>query len=327
MKRMTIEEMLRWAFVTELPKQRGSGGAVSGWSETYVASNGDRASSIWSDTFVPVQNSHGVVIDEAASTPAHPDAVLLGEAVKTLDGEIIELPEDWNPIPDLGMFSDEIAAAIDEGCARLFVGNRDGGQDLPGVHLRVSISRLVQKHALLGGCPDWLFDPPKRKTMRGPNGQNLWWRKVEQRMPTCDGSVSVRVIEVDGFNDKSRRPYPGAYMRTCLDPAPWLAVVSRAEYQLWRMALDRLCEEVSGRLVAHDLIACGRSYVPWEDGGESDHGESRRVLDDLTRMEEVGDVRMHDVEAVRGKPMKSLAFQRHAASAAAALSRAARRSS
>ncbi|HUO55085.1 MAG TPA: hypothetical protein VMU18_10105, partial [Rhodoblastus sp.] len=145
--------------------------------------------------------------------------------------------------------------------------------------LRRTPRRLVVRHALLGGAPEWRIDPPE--VVVDPR----WYVREVIRVGTLTGFMEQE-IEADGFDKVRRVPKPGAYRKTFLEPDPRDGVVSRAEYEVWRAALDVLFEDLRGTLSAFDVQPCGLPMRPWEEG----EAVPARVLPDL-RVIDSGEVR------------------------------------
>jgi len=267
---MDIEAVLRWAYRDELPKAAPArAGLARGMSAAW--------SSV--ESFVELltvidDNSFGVVPDLLSSNGPHADAIAIFERVRALDDLEIELPDDWNPMVDLGDLGDlgreAIARAID---AATIVDEQNRRR------LRRTPRRLVEKHAILGGCPDWEMEAPVAEVVRrGKTGQPAWFVKETIWEEAFGGQRVARVVEVDGFSYTRRRPRPGAYQKTHLVPDPVPGLVERAEYEVWRAALDLLTEELSGQLESIDVRPSPRPHRPWEVGRPG-----QRVLDSLLK--------------------------------------------
>jgi hypothetical protein len=269
MKSMAIEDLLRWAYRTELPKAER--GAVGFHPAGFSASS-------WSDGMAAVDNGFGVVIDWQANGPPHPDALVIGRAVAALDAYAVAVPEDWNPVADLGLSEDETRTALATGLRDVFVTDAQG-ETRP----RRALSVLLRHHAIMGGGPDWEAEVPERRIITGPNGRPRWFRMVDVDYGTVDGQRMIRSIEQDGYDAKRHRPHPDAYRKTLLDPDPALAVAWRAEYELWVMGLAALVDVLEGPrsrggaemaaayldgsvLHEHRAEPSARPIRPWESG-------------------------------------------------------------
>lgn len=262
MKRIEIEALLRWAYRDELPKAAAAGGdrlAVgfrSGWGGVEK----------WGELLTLVQepdirNRFGLVPDYLATTEPHPDAVRVHEAVERLRLCGFEAPAGWNPIADLldaaGDLGTHGTAAVARGLAALTMVDVTGR-----TVLRRSVSRLVMRQAILGGCPAWEGDVPELR-QETAHGKVRWFRRVVLEVEGAFGPA-LEEIELDGFDAKQRMPFPDAYTKSFLDPDPAPVVEARAEYELWRGALDLLAEDLAHGLEAHAVLPSPRSPLPWE---------------------------------------------------------------
>ncbi|MBY6239821.1 hypothetical protein [Methylosinus sp. Sm6] len=264
--RRGIEDMLAWAYLRELPKQRGLDAgapapARSGWLKV------ER----WLDELSlagPDDNRFGVVPDRCGGAP-HEDALRVHEAVCRLDGLDIGVPEDWSPCAELGDLGGHGAALPGLALARLCVTGADGVR-----RLRRSARALVFRHAILGGCPDWVIDPPEVRVV-SEYGKPKWFLREVMWFDGVDGPVAHEV-EVDGC-DKWGHARPGAYQKRYLDPDPLDGVVGRGEYEIWRAALDVLVEDLRGTLIDFEPVESARARRPWIEAEPA----AARVLRDL----------------------------------------------
>ncbi|WP_296585705.1 hypothetical protein [Xanthobacter sp.] len=257
MKRMDIEALLRWAYREELPKAAAAGsrlvvGFKTGWGGM------ERFGELLAVIDEPdIRNRYGLVPDGAATTDPHPDAVRVHDAVMALRRCDLEVPEEWNPLADMGDLGPEGAAAVVRGLAGMTIINDKGARVL-----RRSVARLVIRQAILGGAPDWEGDLPERHVVCA-HGKPQWFRREVVVTEGVFGPVSHE-IEIDGYDHKRQRPYGDAYRKMVLDPDPAPVVQGRAEYELWRFALDMLVEDLRGVLEEHAPTWSQRSWRPWE---------------------------------------------------------------
>ncbi|MFG1246781.1 hypothetical protein [Xanthobacter flavus] len=256
-KTVDIEALLRWAYREELPKAAAAGsrlvvGFKTGWGGV------ERFGELLAVIDEPdIRNRYGLVPDGTASTDPHPDAVRVHDAVMALRRCELEVPEDWNPIADMGDLGPEGAAAVVRGLAGMTIINDKGARVL-----RRSVARIVIRQAILGGAPDWEGETPERHVVCA-HGKPQWFRR---EVVVTDGAFgpASHEIEVDGFNHSRRMPYADAYTKMVLDPDPAPVVQGRAEYELWRGALDLLAEDLAEGLEAHKVLPSDRSARPWE---------------------------------------------------------------
>lgn len=255
--KIDIEQLLRWTYRDELPKtprmklmlaagprdSRGTG-----------AVKADQAGELWA----VIENDFGVVPDPFAAEGPHADARAVHEAVCALDAVTLDLPDDWSPLGDLGDLHGHAAALCARAIARLTRVDADGAR-----RLRVAPRRLVMRHAIMGDAPAWAMEAPEVETVRGANGRPRWF---VERVVSYDGAFGRvdEVVEADGYDRKAKCPMPGAYQKTVLTPDPLDGVIARAEYEVWRAAIDLVAEDLRGRLTRWDVTPSARPARPWE---------------------------------------------------------------
>lgn len=267
-KRIGIEALLAWAFCDELPKA-GAGRQMAGIG----VGNAWRPMTEFGQLLTIVDsfgwNRFGVWADVTKEGSPHPDAIAVHGAVHELDAMEIDLPEGWDPLADMEGIDDERPALIARALGHISLIDASGARRMKG-----AVSALLIKHAVLGGCPVWEAEQPERRFVLGANGKPAWFRIV-----TVETSAGPMESEVDGYDAKAKRPMAGAYRKTFLDPDPTEAALGRAEYQVWRFALDLLVERLAGCLAEHEVEPSGRSLWPWEEAPET----APRVLPNLTQ--------------------------------------------
>jgi len=239
-----IEKLLAWTYREELPKAgaaRSLSGVGIGRAHRAVEKYGRYLSLIDCDG----ENRFGVVSDLMAMEEPHPDAVRVYEAVLALEGVEIDMPEGWNPLSDMAAIGDELPAILGKAMAGL---------------IRTNCALLVRRHAIMGGAPAWEAEMPVRRVVT-QQGVPLWFRRI-----TVETSAGPVETEVNGFDRKGRRPMPGAYRKTYLDPDPTEAAIGRAEYEAWHAALAHLVGVLAGTLDAYELLPTERPARPWEEG-------------------------------------------------------------
>lgn len=253
MKTVTMEDLLSWAFVHELPK----GGGVEGLAN---------ANSAWG-----LISELGVRVDRGSTGSAmggqepnvwieqgepHADALAVGEAVRALGGLTFALPPGWFPLADWadehGLARAAVAALVEGRLAQK--DDRRRGQDLVN---------LVVSHAILRKRPDWQAEEPKVRMVE-TGGTPAWF--VKQTFRTSTGQDYQR--ELDGFNPKTRRPLPGAYRKFVYSDDVTGVVLSRLDWELWTAALARMHAGLADRLTAHRLAPAAWPRVPiWQAVG------------------------------------------------------------
>jgi len=249
MKTVTIKQLLNWAFVQELPKigapERVNGAAApSSWD---VLSD-----VITLGTMVDKSpNMFGVVSSYIYEGDPHPDAIVVGEAVKSLEARNFSIPDGWHPFPEWddehGLIREEVARIVEAECGR--AGRMNGRH----------IVQMVTSAAILGRGPDWTVDFEPKAVAIAVKGNPVWFIMRQQR----DRTGKVVSYEDNGFDQKKRRPRPGAYRKYRLDTPIRSAVTSRLEWQLWVSALESLHADLKGGLTAHDLVPFFPNRHPW----------------------------------------------------------------
>lgn len=255
-KKITPERLIAWAYKDELPKAQTSSsflrpeGFGFGWGSV------GRYGKYLADPQEPdIRNRFGVVPDLTSTSQPHPDAIAVWIAVHELEALQFDLPDDWDPISDLGDLGPEGRAAVVRAIDRLSVRGHNGER-----YLRLSLPQVVQRCAILG-APDWRAEKPERKLVSHTNGKPKWFMRT-----TIETKTGPLEIEVDGFDNKARRPHYGAYQKTFLDPDPADAAEARGEYQLWHWSVEFVGERLAGRLEDHEVAASELTGYPWEEG-------------------------------------------------------------
>jgi hypothetical protein len=262
MRIMTIEKAVAWAFREELPRDhsgaalRRPGSIRPGWGSV---------SSFAQLLAVIDDNRFGVVPDLAGlEVPPHQDAITIGNAVMAL-GDRFTVPDDWEPLQDcaLGPHAGRINREIIE---RMGVAD---GANMADRRLFVPPSRLVVRHAILGGCPEWDGDKPVEVVERLPDGRPRWVLRTRRALPLgsigADGVPTMHTFEEerDGWCARRRVPLAGAVLRTSFRPDPVALGVARAEYEIWHAALTAVADDVAGKLTDMRLDEWGRTARPW----------------------------------------------------------------
>lgn len=245
----TISALLRWAFVEELPKVEsgrvGPSAAPSVWQMMFdvitLGTNIDKS-----------PNGYGVVGNFVNVGDPHPDALLVGDAVRALaDRNGFEIMSGWWPFPEWDDPHGIIRAEVDR-IAQEQVFERGGR--LNGRH----VVTLVTSAAILGRGPDWTADMPKVVMLKN-GGKDAWFVKRYAK----DAFGRNIEYEDNGFNVRRQRPLRGAYRKYRLAEPIRSAVIARLEWQLWQSALEVLHDSLSGGLSQHDLLPFVPNRQPW----------------------------------------------------------------
>ncbi len=252
MKKIGIQELLTWAFCNELPKA----GMVEGAGPSMACGSAGFAEFAELGTIIDRSpNAFGVIPMFSYEGEPHDDAVKVGQAVRALDEHDFEIAANWNPFADWkddhGLIAAETSRII-----------RDLQESRNARLNGRQIVSLVTSCAVLKRGPDWSAVEP-RVVPISHNGKDPAWF-VKRRCKDSLGRPMDR--EVDGFDYQKRRPVKGAYHKYRLDGSIIASVLSRLEYQIWQSALETLCERLSGRLEAHDLLPFRPVRQPWLTG-------------------------------------------------------------
>ena len=254
-----IEKLLQWAYGEELPKEprrARPGDFIAAWGA--IAAFGETLA------VVDEPNIYGVIADPFAETGPHPDALALAAAVADLDDFTLGDFGDWEAAAGLGLDTAEIEMLTARALWQATVADREGR-----TVLKKAPRRLIEYHAIMGGCPDWTGEPAVKDWQRAQNGQPKWFRRVRM-------AESGYEYEADGWCGRTKRPHRDAYRKPEWRPDPVPAIVARAEYQVWRAALDVIAAELAGRLAEHEVFFSARPWAPWEESGRE-----ARILPDL----------------------------------------------
>jgi hypothetical protein len=253
MKTVTIEELLNWAFVHELPKGGGTDGlanANSAWRMLQASSWGKvmAFAELMAMVDVDFGGTGNFWIDQGEP---HDDALAVGNAVAALAHCDVEFPAEWNVLSDWPGHGGMTAAAVSRVVDRYRL--------RPPMRRAAGIVSLVVGTAILGRQPDWQAPEPKlRLVERG--GKPAWF---VMRSVIDPSSGLAHDLEIDGFNRRTQRPARGAYRKWEFSADPSGDILSRLDWQIWVAALRRIEAAVAGRLAAHRLLSWAQSATPW----------------------------------------------------------------
>ncbi|WP_420415109.1 hypothetical protein [Roseibium sp.] len=255
-QKICIEKLLKWAYCEELPKAGFEpGGAVrSGWASI--------------ETFAQLltkidDNEYGVVPSlNVNDGDPHEDALRVHAAVCGLSDRVVDFPDGWNPMPEIGIHEKHCAMALS--AARFGIKNAN----------RQPFD-LIRRHAILGGCPGWEGEVPELKTAKTRKGTDAWFRMRVDHSTDAFGRPVERKFETeDGWCYVRKAPKIGAYRKFFFDPDPVSVLIGRGEYQMWWSHLVKLAENLSGQLEKWDVQPSPRVAIPWETGAP----EPARIL-------------------------------------------------
>ncbi len=276
-RRIGVVKLLAWAWREELPlaKPLRAASGIGGPSPPRSAWLGmamDAIGPTVSDGR-PMLNGWGVAADLSAKREPHPDALLVGQAVMALDALVFDLPPDWAAKPEVraaiavrgdadDLTEAEWQAAAQRAINRLTVTEADGS-----LRPRHKVSDIVIGAATRGRAPQLRKAIVTRQPVLAANGRAAWfvreWREIGTE---ADGSPRFADVETNGVQ-KNGKLKPGAYRRFIDTPDPADFMVERAEYEVWRAAMDVLAEDLAGRLARFEVTGCKLPFLPWIEAG------------------------------------------------------------
>lgn len=249
MKKIGIEDLLTWAFTQELPKI----GARSEASMSAAPSSWNVMSDMIAlGTMIDKgPNCYGVVSGFVYEGEPHQDAIVVGDAVRALaDVEGFEIGAGWKPFPEWqdehGLIAAEVARVVEHELGR------------SGLLNGRYVVNLVTNATILKRGPCWHAEEPRVAMIRN-SGKDAWF--IQRSAKTSLGKLYY--YEDDGFNHRSQRPFKGAYRKWRLVDPLRSAIIGRMEWQLWQSALEMLFENLSGRLLQHELVPFTPNRFPW----------------------------------------------------------------
>lgn len=254
MKTVTIEELLAWAFVHELPKGGGVDGldnANSAWRMLEASSWGKITSFAELGTTIDAGRGDTENFWIEQGEP-HDDAVAVGRAVAGLSRCDVAVPEGWNALADWPDSDGMAEAAVRKAVERYMVRNAP--------RRAAGIVSLVVGTAILGREPDWKAEPSKTRMVER-SGRPAWF--VMKRL--TDNLGQTYDLEVHGYDERKQRPAKGAYRKYEFSTDPTGDILARLDYQIWVAALRRLEAELIDQLTGHRLVFSDRSMTPWLD--------------------------------------------------------------
>lgn len=260
MKTATINDLLTWAFVHELPK----GGGVDGLDNPNSAWRMLQASSwgkvtAWAELMATVDAGWGAadnfMIEQGAP---HDDALAIGEAVAELVGREIVIPDGWSPLPDwpetdtvfAGLARAAVARAVERFSLR------------PALRQSRHLVSLVVGSAVLGREPQWDAPVPAVRMVERA-GRPAWFRS----RTVTDAFGRSTSVEVDGYNPKAGRQHRDAYRKFEFSEDPVGDILGRLDRELWAVALREVGTVVRPRLAGHRLLPDDIEAAPWGSAG------------------------------------------------------------
>ncbi|MFC5036805.1 hypothetical protein ACFPFT_08685 [Tianweitania sediminis] len=256
-----VEAVLAWAYRDELPKApkiaAGPRDILGGWNKT----------SQWEEYLSLVElhgvNEYGCVPDFSAQAWPCADAKLIADAVHTLNDCDLQMPEGWNPAPELDAFGGLGAKAISTAWRRMTLQDGSGH-----ARLRVKPSDLIIRRAVMGYNLDSLrLDHVTCEVERTGRRERYFLQKLMHVVVGQDSKgqdiTRPEMVEVEGWSARQRRPLPGAYTKSYLDPDPVATIMERAEHEIWVAAMGLLHDAVAHQLQDIIMLPSTVPAEPW----------------------------------------------------------------
>lgn len=268
MKRISIECLVRWAWIEELSKVEPDrdfrdfrAPAALGFGNSWAANTGE----VHQGAGGPPLNRFGAVFAADLAGEPDPDALAVAAAVAALDDLVVEEPAeiDWfGAWGDLGRLGDDAMSRAWGLVVREAKPDAAGGAMI----LQGRASSTVVRTAIVGHWPDWRGVAPAVVPDLHPGGQPKWRRMVERAVGWDGAGEACRfeTIEVDGYNRVSQRPYPDAWRAERLEPDPARTLAARIRWAMihaWFSSLAARLDGIGGRVV----LPPDRPAAPWTD--------------------------------------------------------------
>lgn len=263
MKNISVEALLTWAFTQELGKVGAAADVGTGFS---LAWSGMAEVAALGTIVDRSPNVYGAIPSFVYEGEPHPDAIVVGQAVRDLDKHGFDIATGWNPVrgwsDEQGLIAAEVERIADE--------QRRRTDRLSGRH----IVSLVVSSAVLKRGPCWQAEAPEAAMLTN-NGKPAWFVKRKAK----DSLGRSYEFEDNGFDQRRQRPVNGAYRKWRLNRSIRGDVLSRLDWQLWQSALGVLHASLSVpcRLSAHELLPFRPVRQPWI--GMKSAAESQQVID------------------------------------------------
>jgi hypothetical protein len=145
-----------------------------------------------------------------------------------------------------------------------------------------NVVNIVRVHGALKRRPVLGVESPNPQPVMGVNGKTAIVRMTTVRFKTVERDESGRQVEArreaeaPAARIRSDLYEAGAFCKLKWDPDPKIMVNERAEYLIWRLALDRLAGALSGKLARFAVIAPSAPLAPWL--GDRDSGKPAALM-------------------------------------------------
>lgn len=264
---MDIEDVLRWAFVDELPKRREDNGSLrmrefpSVCPMFAMAQHGGRVENFSREPGFP-----------AAIGEPHPDALIIEAAVLALS---------------------RFAEHRFEGYLGLATGLPQGSDEQgPMAWAMSQLVDLVRIKARLGSRPTFAASPEPAALVDEKRGRPVVMIQRTAMKADAEGRLRPHIVEERvGAEGKDRYPR-GAYCVLVWDD-PKSILMERAEYAAWWAGLDVLAHDLSGKLASIAVLPPAAAQRPW--AGETDAMKPKRILDNPSSRKRLREQRVDQV--------------------------------
>ena len=255
--RISVEALLEWAYLRELPKVPRAPEAPMGFKGAW-----DKVSE-WAEELSLAglaDNRFGVVSDFLAQDLPHNDALIVHEAVCALDVLEVEGLGDFSPFAPV----EGVEQPLLDACARRMRDRVMTVCDDGRARLRNPLRNLVFHGAIMRRAPEWRIDDFSQDVERWENGAVKYFKKGGHWEKSAFGvDIWVEYETAVSADPRSKRLEEGVEPRPVLSPDPTDDAVSRVNYELWRLALDVLAAELFGVLEKWEVQPSALPVRPW----------------------------------------------------------------
>jgi hypothetical protein len=133
-----------------------------------------------------------------------------------------------------------------------------------------NVADIVIVCGRLGRRPSLAEERPLPTARLAPNGKPGTWRIERIAEERFGGGFSEREIETPVQRLRKDSYPPGSYGILVWEPDPQLIVNDRAEYLVWRLALDALAASLSGRMENRAALPPAAALMPWRGDLDGD---------------------------------------------------------
>lgn len=251
------EDLVRWAASEELPKKRPRGSRTPPDLIRGLAPGDGELVGKWAaPPGFPV--IHPMFAAAHGSGPGGRAIMFAGEPDEDalrVEAAIYEIARSPHPCP---------SPIKGEGYAAIAAHGIGLEVDANGalIAARRNIAGLVLVHGALRSRPDW--DTPFAVIqVLAKNEKPAVFRQSFVRLPTIDGKGATISTEVHCERLRSGLYPDDSYCRLDYEPDPQSVIEWRADYLIWRAALQLLAEMLEGALMRFEPLAPAAPEAPW----------------------------------------------------------------